>query len=601
MPRQIFLSYSHKDTESRQGQPDRDWPTIFKTLLGGFFNTRLSVWSDRDILAASNWQESISREISESSIALLLVGRNFLTSDFIAKEEFPAIMRRHEAGGLSIVWVPIDNITPDERRRIPVLHTLQAAGDLSKPLRQLSEEDFDEALGRIRETLSKIIDMQQDTSDNFRVVLKSRVAESVSQLGIRLGPDFAAGDYSIFYKAEQHDRMLAVKALVPAPGRESIAKDFVTRARAVEKINDPSAISIRNIVSESDPVVPWVVMDFIADKTLAETLAELMKSGQRLPSKSVATVIAQLAGVAAQLHAGGQHIVGPVQPSNVHFDGRRARISLLSIANETLESCRIFPTRLLNASELPYLSPERYYGEPIDGRTDQYHLGLLALELLTGTHPISIKAFSDLKNSAAFFESPRRSFPEGLRHGEPALSFIVARMLARDPARRWASINDLIKALTQVAEGEVPDVIRQYVRDRYRAKLREDSAFFKSFYHTLFERADIKKLFEDRGVNEERQAENLRQTISGILNPADSGSFEKLTRKHSEFVIKDEYYGLFRDAFLAALLDADKDLDEEAREESQDAWRAVLDPALTYMREQISIMRSVAPSPTALT
>lgn len=595
MPGQIFLSYSHKDTESGQGQPARDWPTIFKTLLGGFFNTRLSVWSDRDILAASNWQESINREISESSIALLLVGRNFLTSDFIAREEFPAIMRRHEAGGLSIVWVPIDNITADERRRIPVLHTLQAAGDLSKPLRQLSEDDFDEALSRIRETLSKIIDLQKDTSDNFRVVLKSRVAESVSQLGIRLGPDFAAGDYSIFYKAEQYDRMLAVKALVPAPGRESIAKDFVTRARVIEKINDPSAISIRNIVPESDPVVPWVVMDFIADKTLAE----LMKSGQGLTSKLVATVIAQLAGVAAQLHAGGQHIVGPVQPSNVHFDGSRARISLLSIANETLESFRISPTRLFNASELPYLSPERYYGEPIDGRTDQYHLGLLALELLTGTHPISIKAFSDLKNSAAFFETPRASFPEGLRHGEPALSFIVARMLARDPARRWASINDLIKALTQVAEGEVPDVVRQYVRDRYRAKLREDSAFFNSFYRKLFERADIKKLFEDRGVNEARQAENLRQTISGILNPADSGSFEKLTRKHSEFVIKDEYYGLFRDAFLVALLDADKDLDEEAREESQDAWRAVLDPALTYMREQISIMRGAAPPPTA--
>lgn len=597
MSGQIFLSYSHKDTESRQDQPARDWPTIFKNLLGGFFNTRLSVWSDQDILAASNWQESINREISESRIALLLVGRNFLTSDFIAKKEFPAIIRRHAAGGLSIAWVPIDNITAYERRLIPTLDTLEAAGDVSKPLRQLSDQELDEALGRIRETLSKIIDLQQDTSDNFRIALKSRVAESVSQLGIRLGPDFAAGDYSIYYKAEQYDRILAVKALVPAPGRESIAKDFVTRARVVEKINDPSAISIRNIVPESDPVVPWVVMDFIADKTLAERL----KCGERLPSKSVATVIAQLAGVAVRLHAGSQHIVGPVQPSHVHFDGDRARISLLSIANETLESCRIFPTRLFNVSELPYLSPERYYGEPIDGRADQYHLGLLALELLTGTHPISIKAFSDLKNSAAFFESPRSSFPAELRHGEPALSFIVARMLARDPARRWVSINDLIKAMTQVTEGEVPDVIRQYVRDRYRAKLREDPAFFKSFYHTLFERGDIKKLFEDRGVNEDRQADNLRQTISGILNPADSGSFEKLTRKHSEFVIKDEYYGLFRDAFLAALLDADKDLDAEAREESQDAWRAVLDPALTYMREQISIMRSVAPSPTALT
>jgi len=597
MAGQIFLSYSHKDTESRQGQPARDWPTIFQTLLGGFFNTRLSIWSDHEIIASTNWQESIDRAISESRIALLLVGRNFLTSNFIAREEFPAIVRRHEAGGLSIVWVPIDKITTDERKRIPVLHTLQAAGDLEKPLRQLSEEELDEALGRIRETLAKIIDLQRDTSDNFRVAIKSRVAESVSQLGIRLGPDFAAGDYSIFYKAEQYDRILAVKALVPAPGRESIAKDFVTRARVVEKINDPSAISIRNIVPESDPVVPWVVMDFIADKTLAE----LMNCGQRLTPKLVATVVAQLAGVAVQLHADGQHIVGPLHPGNVHFDGRRARISLLSIANETLESCRVFPTKLFSASELPYLSPERYYGEPIDGRADQYHLGLLALELLTGTHPIPIKTFSDLNNSAAFFESPRARFPAELRRGEPALSFIIARMLARNPARRWASINDVIKALTHVADGEVPDVIRQYVRDRYRQKLIKDPEFFKSFYRKLFARADIKKLFEDRGVNKEKQAGNLRETIAGILNPADSSSFAERIQKHSEFVIEDEHYDLFRDAFLAALLDADKDLDEEAREESQDAWRAVLDPALGYMRQQIAILHSAPPSPTALT
>jgi serine/threonine protein kinase len=597
MPQQIFLSYSHKDTESGQGQPPRDWPTIFKKLLSGFFNTQLSVWSDRDIVASTNWQESINRAISESRIALLLVGRNFLTSDFIAREEFPAIVRQYEAGGLSIVWVPIDDITADERRRIPTLNTLQAAGGQSKPLRQLGDQELDEALGRIRETLSRIIDLQKDTSDNFRVALKSRVVASVGRLGIRVGPDFAAGDYSIFYKAEQNDRILAVKALVPAPGRESIAKDFVKRARVVQMINDPSAISIRNIVPESDPVVSWVVMDFIEDKTLAE----LMKSGQRLPAKSVATVIAQLAHVAVELHDGSQHILGPVQPNHVHFDGDRARVSLLPIANETLESCRISPTKLLNATELPYLSPERYYGEPIDKRTDQYHLGILALELLTGTHPISIKAFSDLKSSAAFFESPRASFPEGLRHGQPALSFIVARMLARDPTRRWASFPHLIKALTQVAEENVPDVIKDYVRDRYRAKLRADEAFFRSFYHTLFKRADIKKLFEDRGVNEESQAGNLRQTIASILHPAYSTSFEELTRKHSEFVIEDEYYGLFRDAFLAALRDADKDLDEEAREESQDAWRAVLDPALAYMRQQISIMRSAAPSPTALT
>src|SRR6185436_1882501 len=121
-----------------------------------------------------------------------------------------------------------------------------------------------------------------------------------------------------------------------------------------------------------------VVMDYLNVSTLQLRLEKVGK----LSSWLVANVLAQLIRLSADLHKmDGEPLIGPVHPSHVHYDAdkEKAFISLLPIANETLHSCRNFPTRLQDSRALTYLSPERYYGKPISEKTDQYYLALLAL------------------------------------------------------------------------------------------------------------------------------------------------------------------------------------------------------------------------------
>ena len=93
----VFVSYSHRD---------RRWRTRIKKDFGsGIYRQAFEIWSDKDIEAGSLWRQKIEAAIASSRIALLLVSRNFLKSDFIIKAELPSILRRNETmqseGGLN--------------------------------------------------------------------------------------------------------------------------------------------------------------------------------------------------------------------------------------------------------------------------------------------------------------------------------------------------------------------------------------------------------------------------------------------------------------------------------------------------------------------
>jgi hemoglobin-like flavoprotein len=258
------------------------------------------------------------------------------------------------------------------------------------------------------------------------------------------------------------------------------------------------------------------------------------------------------------------------------------RISLVHIANETIRSCRERPTLLLDDDALTYLSPERYEGQPVDAAVDQYYLGLLALELLQGKPPVDVATFASLEAKKRFFESPRAFFGD-LASKEPAFSFVLARMLERTPEKRWSRMADLIAILQQLETGEIPQVVREHADAEYNERLRRNDEFFQSFYNRLFESSpEISRLFA--GVPMEDQYRKLRGAMGAILafnRKLKATTLDSQVESHGKFGLKSEHFDLFRAAFLHALRQA-----KVGGEDSQDAWRAVLDPALAYMQEQ---------------
>lgn len=565
MPARIFVSYSHKDIR---------WHSELRTKLGsGIYEEKFELWSDDRLAASQDWKGGIDVAMAGSSIALFLVSGNFLRSKFIVRDELRQLLKRRKAGGVKVFWIAIDKI-PDNLLEEAGLYWIHALWP--EPLSKLEAGALEDAWMTMGAKLIGEIDSEQWDD------LKKKVSEALVDANVILENVLAEGDYSVFYKARQGNTDVVVKALVPAPGREWLSRDFLARAALVRKIENSTAIDIRDVIDTGS--IPCVVMDFVNAKTLAKRL----KEGEKLPARTIADILAQLVRVAGHLHRmDGQPIVGPVRPSHVHYDDEHGRskalISLVPIANETLTSCRTEPTRLLTTGTLEYLSPERYDGKPLDWRTDQYHLGLLAVELLAGKLPFPIKSFSDLeKMRATYLTSPRKYFSEEFRRTEPALTFVLAKMLERHPEDRWKTTQDLFEALEDVSAGKVPEVIKQYVDAQFADALNNNLEFFSSFYRILFTKSDeIQDIFKRYNVGMDEQYRKLAEAITSILE-FNRARFGQQISRHRGMGLTVEHFGLFREAFLEALQSA-----QGADEYSQDAWGAVLRAALTYMSDQV--------------
>jgi hypothetical protein len=126
----IFVSYSHRD---------KDWMDEFELVLKPYLKPqdRLRMFNDKQIQAGTNWLQTIRSELADSDVAVLLVSAEFLASEFIAKEELPVILEASSQGRMKIFWILLSPAAYDATP----LSTIQAAHDISRPLKSLTEVD----------------------------------------------------------------------------------------------------------------------------------------------------------------------------------------------------------------------------------------------------------------------------------------------------------------------------------------------------------------------------------------------------------------------------------------------------------------------------
>jgi serine/threonine-protein kinase len=97
-----------------------------------------------------------------------------------------------------------------------------------------------------------------------------------------------------------------------------------------------------------------------------------------------------------------------------------------------------------------FMSPEQVLGKPLDGRSDVYALGVLAFEMFTGRVPFEGNSPQEIA-IARLKREPLQL--RALRPEVPAtLETVIGRALARDPADRFQTIEELRAALASVTE-----------------------------------------------------------------------------------------------------------------------------------------------------
>jgi hypothetical protein len=144
-PANAFISYSHKDKK-----------ILNELLLHLKPITRigeLRPWSDKDIPVGSEWPKEIKENLNSAKVAILLVTKDFLASEFIYKSEFCPLLKSAKEGGLKIVWVLISDCNWKET----ALANIQAALPTDTALARMGQASRDRAWVTVCDEIKKVL------------------------------------------------------------------------------------------------------------------------------------------------------------------------------------------------------------------------------------------------------------------------------------------------------------------------------------------------------------------------------------------------------------------------------------------------------------
>ncbi|MDZ4673544.1 MAG: serine/threonine-protein kinase [Gemmatimonadota bacterium] len=262
-----------------------------------------------------------------------------------------------------------------------------------------------------------------------------------------LGELIGSGGMAFVYRAtdEETGETVAVKVLTSrlAADPESIAR-LRREAALAMRLDHPGVCHI--VAAGSDRGLHYLVMPLLIGESLAA------REGRECPLP-----IAEVLDILAQLCAGLQHahdrgvLHRDLKPENVMLipgnDGVRAVImdfGLAKPAPSETEQQKITDTGVILGTP-EFMSPEQIRGFPIDSRSDQYALAVLAFELLTGELPF------DGGTSQETMLHRLTDTPLRLRDRRPEvpewLDAAIARALSREPAERFPNVKALGEAL----------------------------------------------------------------------------------------------------------------------------------------------------------
>lgn len=241
-------------------------------------------------------------------------------------------------------------------------------------------------------------------------------------------------------------RKVAVKILNPnlleRGGKE--LERFQAEAKVQASLNHPNIVTLYQFEPYRDS---WcMVMEYVEGKTLAE----IVRSSGPLPPHIVVNLCKQiLDGLSAAHRMGVVH--RDLKPSNVMLtpDGV-AKVMDFGIAK--VQGGKALTESGALVGTVYYMSPEQVRGEQVDARSDIYSFGIIMFELLTGRVPF--KEDSDFSIMIHHVQTPPPP-PTQLSPDVPStLEDIVMRCLAKDPAYRYQTAQDVIAALDAFEEQE---------------------------------------------------------------------------------------------------------------------------------------------------
>lgn len=228
---------------------------------------------------------------------------------------------------------------------------------------------------------------------------------------------------------------------------ERFIKRFKRESSQVIELDHPNIVHVYNVGEYKQQ--PFMVMEYVKGKTLKDYLRE---NGALNPETAL-HIMKQLAEGVQYAHQ-NNIIHRDLKTQNVMItDDKVIKVTDFGIALSSNEA-DITQTNTIMGS-VHYLAPELARGNLATERSDIYALGIILFELLTGDVPF--KGEGAVNIALQHLETPMPSIKEVMPELPNNLDAIIQRCTAKSPIDRYQSVEELLKDLNSVLEGEQID------------------------------------------------------------------------------------------------------------------------------------------------
>jgi serine/threonine protein kinase len=303
--------------------------------------------------------------------------------------------------------------------------------------------------------------------------------------------EIGRGGMGVVYKGYDPSlkRTVAIKLLAPHLIWE---KEFVERfereSRAAAQLDHPNIIHIFDVGQEGSR--HYLVMSYLPGPSLKQFLGQ---KGRLTPTEAL-PLLRQLANALDYAHGKGL-VHRDVKSANVMFNELgQAVLTDFGLVKAAQESKLTSYGAFMGTPQ--YMAPEQAKGENVDARADQYALGIITFEMMTGQVPF------DADTTPAILYKQVNDPPPAVtalcRDLPPAIEPVLSRALAKLPASRYASCSEFVKALEQALQ-PVASPQRDAVgplSHRQRAELRHKLDCY-------FSEEELRNLCFDLGIDYE--------------------------------------------------------------------------------------------------
>ncbi len=254
--------------------------------------------------------------------------------------------------------------------------------------------------------------------------------------------ELGRGGMAVVYEGVETElgRRVAVKVLPPEMATKDTAERFRREARMAASLDHPNIIPVYRVGQAEG--IQYMAMKFVDGRGLDE----IVKEQGALPIPVVVRIIADSARALAFAHENGV-IHRDIKGANILIekDGR-VLVTDFGIARAVGDHT-ITATGMVMGTP-SYMSPEQCGGIKLTHQSDQYSLGVLAFQLLTGSLPFSAETFVGLVQH--HYMTPPPDIRRVREDAPDALLAIVYRALAKKPEERFPNTKQMVAALDAV-------------------------------------------------------------------------------------------------------------------------------------------------------